>query len=915
MSNNNSKMPSVNSLVKDYSLSAAVITKLNAKPGGSRKLEQMDVGNSTNIMLDNFNRTSGNEDILKLFPEVEMSIQILSSSILSPNDMQKSNLTFKYPDGINIPSSVSSTILTVIGDYLEETYGLQSMQHEIIRKYLFLKGAYIEAVIPEVTIDDIINGNMSAEKYADNKIDNKGIFGPSAKINYLNASNVNAGDVSIGAESADKIALPETDAFCTTFMVDFTDNKDILAAPQLELDAIEKKLDKLYNNEALSFGAEDRSEYDSLFISNSGLKQEGILLIKDDKSGSRKSIGKPLVMELPTEAVVPIYPTGNPAKHIGYLLILDENGNPINLVTNFQQQNNNMDNILATQVMTENATAPNTINTQYSQKHTMLKNAASALYGQTKKEPTLLELDEVYNELIDMTIKSKLKSGILGTLAEIEKNSDVYRVMFTRALAAKKTRILFVPASNIVYYANKFRNNGTGKSMLEEVQMLYSIRAILLFSKVMTMVKNSTTITKYDVTLDDDDLEPEVTAEKIVSENLRSKQISLPIGFMKIDDLSSWVKRAGDVYNFKHKALPNMTVDLSYSSPQTQVPDNELDETLKNNIMHTFGLDPEIIETGFKADFATTVVAKNLLFAKRIGQYQLTHERLLTDHVRKLLTNDGVIKEMVRDVISQNIKDVKKAITAISKSNPNANESLLEHKDKQDNLIDYLTTLFLTKTYVTLPRPEVTDATGLKTAYDAYKESLNDYLDNILDDEMLTDSNVGNVSEKIAPVKKIIKAVLLKRWVDSNKYIPDFTDILTTGIDGRPNLDVVNEYSDVLLKLGITAAEATDVLAKFKTETDSKINEINEANNVDQYNDPQEVEPTSDEENVMGDEPITDEDGAVNADTAESGGVEETAETDEMTEVTGDETITDVEEETKKDDGVTSDSTFEYKSL
>src|SRR5690606_36700190 len=44
---------------------------------------------------------------------------------------------------------------------------------------------------------------------------------------------------------------------------------------------------------------------------------------------NKDSVGHPLVMHLPAEAVIPVHIPGNVRQHIGYYVLLDINGNPV----------------------------------------------------------------------------------------------------------------------------------------------------------------------------------------------------------------------------------------------------------------------------------------------------------------------------------------------------------------------------------------------------------------------------------------------------------------------------------------------------------------------------------------------------------------------------------------------------------
>jgi len=54
-------------------------------------------------------------------------------------------------------------------------------------------------------------------------------------------------------------------------------------------------------------------------------------LLRQKKKLLRKSIGKPMLMKLPTESTIPVFIPGDPSNHIGYFVMLDGNGKPLEL--------------------------------------------------------------------------------------------------------------------------------------------------------------------------------------------------------------------------------------------------------------------------------------------------------------------------------------------------------------------------------------------------------------------------------------------------------------------------------------------------------------------------------------------------------------------------------------------------------
>jgi hypothetical protein len=96
------------------------------------------------------------ENMMQLFPDLELSAQILVSSVLSPKDMVNYDLIFSNQDA-RFPAELSMKMLDAIKEDLDKEYDLKAQLPLILRQVLFETGSYVRAVIPESAVDDLIN--------------------------------------------------------------------------------------------------------------------------------------------------------------------------------------------------------------------------------------------------------------------------------------------------------------------------------------------------------------------------------------------------------------------------------------------------------------------------------------------------------------------------------------------------------------------------------------------------------------------------------------------------------------------------------------------------------------------------------------------------------------------------------------
>ena len=817
--------------VKSNPRAAAIISKLNTPTGKANNEVTQNMGDLSAITNSITERIQNNENIVQLFPDVELSIQILTSSILAPNDMLTTQINYQIPM-MHIPSDVNQHILETIKKYVNNNYDLETNLSVIIREALFTKGAYIEAIIPEAAVDQIVNADISGQVSVESHIDKM----PASTISFLSETKVDdklsTEDFVFDVEMKDNakhvdLAISEDD-----LNIAITDNSKVLSANEAYKRNLSGVVSKLMHPE-LSTESDDK--LDNLFRKTS-YKDNEFLDIKAYADTDRDSIGKPLVFRLPTDGVIPVHVIGDVTKHLGYFVILDEKGTPINSSSKMPSKEDEMNKLIANK----------------DTKLNIINKAKTALHGITKKDPTLGNVEEVYSTLVENKLKKRLSGGMFGDIAEIEDNSDVYRVMFQRALTGMKTRVLFIPEQSVAYYAFDYRENGTGKSMLEKVSMLFSIRSILLFSRLMANIKNSVTTTEVTAELDDNDPDPEKTMEKIISETMKTRQTQLPIGVTKIDDMVDWTHKVGFKYNFKHKRLPEMTISTSDEGTSKIVPDTDLDDMIQEHIIMSFGLTPELVQSGYDPDFATTALANNILLAKRVIQLQGVFAPQLSNHVQKLLNNDTIIREKIKTIVENNIEKITKLIEKNT-----VDEDISDLLTNKEVIIEYVTNTYINKLELTLPKPEVTEADNMNEAFAKYTEALDSYLELILSSDALPDEILGEMSEKMDGVKAAMKAVLTKKWMSDNGYMPEISEFLTKDEDGKPVFNLLAEYNDYVKTLGEAIIPWLKENKKITGKVDDKIEKIDE-DEADEI----EEEPGADDDDITeepGDDDITEE--------------------------------------------------------
>lgn len=328
----------------------------------------------------------------------------------------------------------------------------------------------------------------------------------------------------------------------------------------------------------------------------------------------------------------------------------------------------------------------------------------------------------------------------------------------------------------------------------------------------MANIKNSVTTTEVSAELDEDDVDPEGTMEKIISEAMKTRQTQLPLGVTKIDDLVDWTHKVGFKFNFKHPRLPAMDISVSDANTSKVVPDDDLDNMIQEHIIMSFGLTQELVKSGYDPDFATTVVAKNILLAKRVMQLQNILVPQVKSYTKKIIYNDPRIYNKIRNLIESNYTKIVKNFKTDLKKMGISNKHIV---------IDYLTKEYIDKLGVSLPKPEVTDNTNVKDLFEDYTSALDDYLDLVMSSDALPDELIGDMSDKMDGIKVVMKTILIKKWMVDNNYFPEITEFMTRDEEGKIKFDLLDEYQDYTSVL-------SDLLIPFLKKNGKFVNKLND---------------------------------------------------------------------------------------
>jgi len=746
-----------------------------------------------------------NENIIQLFPDIELGIQILVSSILSPKDMVKTELNYKLKDSI-FPSEITMGLHDITRKHLENHYEIIKELPFIIREALFGSGSYVKAVLPESILDDIIHQRSISKESLD-------LISETGKVK-LNQGIGILGDYSseqkIGLESIFTTAQRKKISGSLFYSVsgktevfddkiNITDNLDMLKYSRVK-ESIRKKAIRKIATEHVRIHNGDMTD---IMFGDSRGRSQNLLVVGDKNSASRKSIGRPLTMKVASEAVIPIHIPGDETKHIGYFILIDPaSGYPVSV-------NSNLTGSQSLSSLWQQAN-------QGGSASGLIQKARQNLIASNCGDTNNLEqIVRVYGSIVENNLINRLRNGVYEADYQISDNEEIYRIMLARSLAGKFTTMVYIPEEFVTYFAFKYHQNGTGKSLLDDLKIITSIRSILLFARVMAMTKSAINLTHVNMSLDPNDPDPEKTIEMGMHEVLKMRQNYLPLGINTPTDLVDWINRAGFEFTFDgHPGIPQTKFDFESKNIQHQIPDDSLDENLRKQTYMAFGLSPETIDNGFNSDFATTVVSNNILLSKRVSQYQDVLCYFITDYVKKLLSCDEVYKEDVISFLTENKKVLKKVLAS---EEVEKNSSDVENGD-----LFFIVEKYLEYLDISLPRPDETSVNSQLEAYNKYEEAIDKAIDSWISTEIITTDISGDISNYIDTIKKIVRAHYLRQWMSDNNFLTELSDLVTKDEDGKPNMnlfDINKSHIEGLVKTSVKFIDSMKA-AREKANTD-----------------------------------------------------------------------------------------------
>ena len=820
--------------------------------------------------MDKAEDINDNETIVQLLPDIVRASQIYITKILSPRYLTKPEVRYGIPSGI-FPQAVSVQIIEKVKELIYANTKLDDRLYNMLYEICFTKGAYCVALIPEASLDALIHQptlNTESVSLKHKPLKRKGYFAHPeedlrtesyghyressvvpVKFNpvvthqfnkeetgYLRASLGNNIGTDISEDGRWNIRLSHDNNQKVDSFVDITDDPTYLR------NAYTDQFKRNQEGE-LSMGLESMSDYnvgdtDKDLIekffknmdeqSNKISEVSGMLRLNADEQNTRANLTEPLEVIYPVESICPIFRPGSPSDHLGYIVLHDENGYPIsntkkiNYYRDLNRGGFNSNQSMASSLIQSGKRMFQDYNVSWDE------------------ERQIDTLSKINGDIIIREILSRLRNGINGKELEIGDTSDINRIFFYRALQGLRTRVLYIPKSIMTYMAFNYDALGNGRSLLDNMKVLLSLRIQYMMAQIRTGINNSKQNKVITLNVDEHDPDPKATIQMATDLALKTNGgSSVLFGTSDIRTIEDAIHASSIRFNIEsdNEAIPKMSQDVAYESSNIPVPDADVGEQLGRYSLLGIGLSPETIDASYSPDFMYEAATNNFLNELVTYQQQERFVPFLKKYVTDYLRYSPKAIQMIRETILSNIDSILDYQIEVSGKEVNKDSI---NDDTKKVIVDELTKRLIKQLDVYLPQPDISNDKLKMDQLVDYEAKLELLLNNLLDVDSMTPDIVGEqAANMVDPYRKALKMQLLRDKISEEGLDADgvYSRILSLN-NGENQTFVLNqEMRDINLKLVKAMGEFFKYSGNIAKSADAvfKDNDISVGENTGSY--------------------------------------------------------------------------------
>lgn len=599
-------------------------------------------------------------EMMVMLPELRKARRVLIPSIMSPTDMHGSNLIVN----VDVPgledSDIANKIQALVSTYINTDLKLGKSISDWIGDALFKTGATPVMVVPK-SIMSIIGDNQEVSEEHLTQYGKDSISKPNTSLLLLQP------DAYVSSTELTK----STEALFASHEAVFSTGKQKKKPAKDTINKYTQKVTKnLKDNLVVSADFTMMIQPDETKRKSDKLEDSIVNILTKTSSGNILSMSsnkladadnEPNIIKLPTTSCIPIIIPGVESEHLGYFVALDEHGTPLHIKS--RKENNQLleseNDFISTMTVLKNNTSKSSIDAS--------RQLADAMFELSIKEVLEKAVNNIGLAGVDLPDKNKLFSAI-----------------FSRIMAGKKVNMIFVPRSMLAYYAFDFREDGTGKPVVEDISFIVAMRTSFLLARVLSTINNAIDQKKISFSMEDQ-LSSNVDQIMAAMNDAFLEKYMYRFDHNPMEATRNLVSRSLSIQPSDMAGVHNLNIDTSTEQRQASIPDDALEERLTKMAIMCTDVPPSVLDEVGENEFSRSIAASHIMFSNAIRDYQDQVSTITNILVRALLRYSTTLRAQIDALI----KDVK-----------------IEKDDNENEVNDFLEYV-ISKITITLPPPNV----------------------------------------------------------------------------------------------------------------------------------------------------------------------------------------------------------------
>lgn len=693
-------------------------------------------------------------------PEIAKAERILVSSIMSPNDMQDDRAPMKMATIPELDDAAQKEVLEFIQNFYNDELQLGVRLSDWIGEALVRSGSKAVLTLPKSTLramsdaQDLRNGKDLSKEPDATQIGLEAQTRIRLFQDKMDELDKNSLTVALEDwnEQTKTIDIFQSDENLSNFVCETLMEADP-AFESINPDSLHKlsvgirdgmasfvkthktKIEIGRNPFAIKPVSDAANEFisqtekDIQAVYQQGISNPVMINIPESNSGAQAS-DMAIWVELPAEAVVAIPAPGSVQNHLMYMVLIGEDGIPIASKTTSTAHNSTQGVIRANARAIMDDKQLNDI-LGVSAAHRDL--AVSAIFGVAIKNILSTELG---------------KKGLMN-MSPMQYNA-IASCAFSHLALDQQIRIVCVPESMMAYYAFNYRDDGTGKAIIEDCATILSLRTTLLTANILSQMRNAIDRRKLTMDFNGKTLNPEAAME-MARELYVRKQF---VGFSN-DPMIAANNMAMQGFTITPKGMPGLpdNMDVTVEPGQavhTQVDQGSLVELLTNMFIDFLIVPQSALNKTGEDEFAKTVATNNLYFCNQIRGFQRVVNEKTTKLVRNHLRFSYRVQQDLLEILNKHSSKKPGATGDTAASAAEINSKLLSK--------------IIASIEVKLPSPNMSVSKAQFDEIKSFCDAVEDLFNLVCNEDMVPDAEITpNGIMKL--IKGFLKADIARQYI------------------------------------------------------------------------------------------------------------------------------------------------------